>query len=410
MRNNSRIPKRLLEADRLLFKIGKRIEILNKINWPAGVKNTFLKSWNKKNPKLPKIHYPKFCFGEEKNALIEISKIPKSIHPLSFLVVDTAKSYLLALKMIESVGKHRFTLYSKELYGAPDNLVSSLNYSTLKAAQKLLKQSKKFDIKELTPNSDYCILPETVVKQVKKASKKYMADAKLKVVTDFKIPSKASASPNKIKIRADTCFAKHDIQQLIQHELLVHTLTILNGRTQPLKSLGLNSPRTTSSQEGLAVFAEFITNSMDMFRLVRISSRVKAIEMGLNDADFIDVFKYFIELGDSEEESFYSASRIFRGGNVKGRTVFTKDMVYLKGFIEVHELFLKSIQDKKFIHPEIFISGRMSTHDVERLAPFYDSKFLKLPKYVPDWINDRSTLLAFLLSSSVMNQLGMSRV
>ena len=67
-----------------------------------------------------------------------------------------------------------------------------------------------------------------------------------------------------------------DIHQLIQHEGFVHMLTAINGRSQPnLGSLGLNAPRTTRSQEGLATFGELITRSIDLGRLRRIALRIQ---------------------------------------------------------------------------------------------------------------------------------------
>ncbi|WP_251274471.1 tyrosine/phenylalanine carboxypeptidase domain-containing protein, partial [Enterobacter hormaechei] len=75
---------------------------------------------------------------------------------------------------------------------------------------------------------------------------------------------------------------------------LVHSLTALNGREQPvLPSLALSSPRVTATQEGLATFAEQITGSIDIERLKRISLRTEAIAMAREGADFIEVFRYF---------------------------------------------------------------------------------------------------------------------
>src|SRR5690606_25614190 len=146
--------------------------------------------------------------------------------------------------------------------------------------------------------------------------------------------SKAAAGARKIRIRGGTCFSWMDIPQLVNHEAFVHTLTMLNGREQPhLKSMGLGAPRTTRVQEGLAIFAELITGAIDLSRLRRIALRVKAVHMAMEGADFIQVFSFFLDAGQNELESYYSAMRIFRGGDVRGRLVFTKDVVYLVGLV-----------------------------------------------------------------------------
>ena len=405
-----KIPKELKNQDKLLFKLGKKVEILNNLTWPLSTKKKFLKQWKKNNPSLPEIIYPKYNFSEQKSQLKTIAKNSNLDHPLSHLVKETAKSYVSALEMVEAVGTKRFFKISGNIYGTPKDPLNKDGVSTIRAAKRFLKSVKKFDLDSISPPESACILPETVVDSISKAADYTFGNHNIKILTDGKIKSKASASPTKIRVRKGTCFTEHDIQQLIQHELLVHSLTILNGRKQPLKTLGLNSPRSTCAQEGLAVFAEFITNAIDVTRLRRISARVEAIQIAIDGADFIDVFKFFLENGQSEEESFFSAARVFRGGNVRGESVFTKDLVYLKGFIEVHRFFLTALKHKKFLHPQHFISGRMCCEDVDLLAPFFTSNQLSPPAYQPDWISNRSTLLAFLLSSSVMNNLGLSKV
>lgn len=401
-----KLDKNTKVADRALYALGKKVEILNHLSWPKSKKNLFLKSWRKNNPKLPEIERKKLDLSSEKETLKQIIKRNKSKDPLAILINETAKSFMLAFDMLESNGKKNFFNISCKLYGQPKDLIEQGNTSTYKIASKLLKSLKKFNLQEITPTDAYCILADSVVEQIRLVAKEVGLASTVDIVTDKKISAKATASPTKIKIREGTCFAPHDIDQLIQHELLVHSLTAINGRKQKIKTLGLNSPRTTVTQEGLAVFSEFITNSMDVKRLQRVSSRVIAIQMAIDGADFLDVFKHFLEYGQSEEESYYSTQRIFRGGNVKGRYVFTKDQVYLKGFIEVHQFFYKSLKDKNFSYPLYLMSGRLCTSDIKSVAPYFKNGTLVKPLYKPKWIEDRSTLLAFLLSSSIIHGLG----
>ena len=59
-----------------------------------------------------------------------------------------------------------------------------------------------------------------------------------------------------------------------------------------LNCLGLGAPRTTRNQEGIAVLAELITNSIDISRLRLIALRVMAVQGALDGADFIDIFRF----------------------------------------------------------------------------------------------------------------------
>ncbi len=71
-------------------------------------------------------------------------------------------------------------------------------------------------------------------------------------------------------------------------------LPTLNGRQQAnLKILGAKTGAITKTQEGLAAFSEFITGCIDVNRMYRISDRVIAIQMAIDGADFIEVYRFF---------------------------------------------------------------------------------------------------------------------
>ena len=58
-----------------------------------------------------------------------------------------------------------------------------------------------------------------------------------------------------------------------------------NGLAQAdLKILAAGHPDTTKTQEGLAVFSEFITGSIELNRLRRLSDRIIAIQMAIEGA------------------------------------------------------------------------------------------------------------------------------
>lgn len=407
-----KISPNIKKADKLLFKLGKRIEILDKIRWPLKTKNTFLSSWRKGNPIIPKIKYQEIDYREEKAVIKEIRKlISKENNFLAKFVGKTARSYYLAIDMMEERGKTGFLNRSIELYGRPDlPFTNTKKHSPLSVAKRIIKRINNFDLNTIIPKESYCVLATTVKQEIDQAIKKRFPDWNIEVKVDNKLQAKASASIKRIRIRENCCFADYDIKQLLQHEIFVHTLTLKNGRSQKLKSFGLASPRTTITQEGLAVFSEFITGAIDIVRLLRISTRVVAIDMALNGANFIDVFKFFLEHGQEEEESYYSTARVFRGGNPNGGLAFTKDAVYLRGLIEVHNFFLNSLRENKYEHAKYIFAGRMQVQDIKQLEPYFVKKTLKEPLFKPDWLKEPSLLLAFLLSSHIMNSLGLSRV
>ena len=119
------------------------------------------------------------------------------------------------------------------------------------------------------------------------------------------LSAKATATSRKIKIRKNARFFEKDVQQLINHEALVHVATTINGRAQgSMRILGANYGAVTKTQEGLAVFSEFITGSIDIERMRRIVDRVLAIRMAIDGADFIEVYRFFMERTDLKNHGF----------------------------------------------------------------------------------------------------------
>jgi uncharacterized protein (TIGR02421 family) len=207
-------------------------------------------------------------------------------------------------------------------------------------------------------------------------------------------------------VRAGALFTELDKDQLLHHEAFIHTATQLNGRKQErLRSLGLGAPRTTRTQEGIAVLAELITNSIDISRLRRVALRVIAVKMALDGADFIDLFRFFLDAGQSEVESVRSAQRIFRGGASSGKVVFTKDSVYLEGLFEVHTFLRVAIRDNRLGVIRNLFAGRLTMADALRLDPWFENGWLLPPAYLPAWAADSRRLAAMMAYSVFMSRI-----
>ena len=59
----------------------------------------------------------------------------------------------------------------------------------------------------------------------------------------------------------------------------------------------------------------------------------------------MDVFRKFLEAGQSDVESYRSAARVFRGGDVHGKVCFTKDGAYLEGVILIYCFIRRALQE-----------------------------------------------------------------
>lgn len=402
---------RIAKLDHRLVEAAKGIKVLSSLTWPAAAYDQFLTGWHKKNPVPPSIIYPKVEYSEVKDELLRVMSSCSREHPIEDYIFKTAESYFSAATMIENVGSPIFTEISTQIYGQPEDPIGAGALTNHDAATYFVEYCSEFMKSCPISDLDYCITPQYVAAQMRKVAKKSFAEHKIKVVVDSEMSSKAAAGANRIRIRGATPFSRNDLPQLLEHELFVHTATLLNGRQQPrIKSLSLGAPRTTMTQEGLALFAEFITHTIDLARLQRIALRVLAIEQARQGANFVDIVRMFIDAGQSLQESYYSAMRVFRGGSTSGHLVFTKDVVYLRGLIFVHTFLRKAIQKGHLNFPRYLFSGRLTFSDIIELDAYFESNLIVPPIYQPEWVTDRSRLTAYLVYSSFIDRINLGSI
>lgn len=402
---------KIQKLDKELVQASRKIKVLNALAWPVGVEEKFLEDWRKGNPQLPEIKIQPPDVKDSVKALDDIVQQCNQDDPVEKFLAETALSYANAGRMLLNVGTPEFTKYSTRIYGRPDTVYKLQGISAVDGAKFFLDVTDKLIGNPHIQPTETDISATDFAGWLKSEVDEFFQYDTVEVLVDQKLSSKALAGATRIRVRGNAVFSQLDKDQLLYHEAFVHTATQLNGRRQKnLKSLGLGAPRTTRTQEGIAVLAELITNAMDISRLRRIALRVIAVKMALDGADFIELFKYFLEAGQSEEESVKSAQRIFRGGAVKGGVVFTKDSVYLEGLMEVHTFLRIAIRDNKPNLVRNLFAGRLNLADVLRLDPLFQSGWLSPPTYMPTWASDLRRLAAMLAYSAFMANIKLDQV
>jgi len=232
-----------------------------------------------------------------------------------------------------------------------------------------------------------------------------------KVIIVDALSANATASSKVIKIRKNSTFTEKDVDQLLNHEALVHVATSLNGRNQnTMKILGGNYGAITKTQEGLAVFSEFITGSIDVDRMYRLSDRVLAIQMAIDGASFIDVYRFFLKRTDVKTQAFENARRVFRGGVLEGGAPFTKDIVYLDGLIRVHNFFRSAVAKGREDILELIFSGKIDLDDIPVLIRMQKEGLIKKPNYIPYWLRNMDYLVCYFAFSVFMDDINYTKV
>ena len=396
----------LSELDAALPGLTRKIRVLDALSWPDGVEEDFLTKWRGGRAELPQVQL------QPRNHSADIAALETFIsqcdvgHPAGNFLAMTARSYATAGHMLGAIGTPAFTQYSSALYRRPDFHYSRLQLSMLDAARFFLDTTDALLGGARIPPSPAEIPAKVFAAWIQPELDRFFGVGQITVVLDPNLAAKAIAGSSRIRLRASALFTELDKHQLLQHEAFVHVATAQNGARQPnLTSLGLGAPRTTQTQEGIATLAELFTGSMDINRLRRLALRVLAVQQALEGADFIQVFEGFLAAGQTQEESFRSTQRVFRGADLRGGSAFTKDAAYLTGLLGVHTLLRIAIRDNR---PELIghlFAGRLSLADTVRLAPLFESGWLKGPTYLPAWASDLRLLAANLAFSAFISRI-----
>ena len=328
---------RIKDNSSKLFEISKQIKILRHLAWENSVRTTFL---NSKSEKIPKVNYPKFDYSELSASLKKLKSLNGDM-PYDNWLEDKMNDILSSIDLLQSTGTKQFLKKSEQIYGSPNFVLRDGKTSTLQLAKKfeaLIDSHLGHFSESLQVNP---IPVSNVKKKIEERVQPIFGSKSPKIIIEDQLSAKATATSKRIRLRRGASFTDKDVDQLINHEAFIHVATTLNSRQQTnLKILGAKTGPITKTQEGLAVFSEFITGCIDVNRMYRISDRVIAIQMAIDGADFIEVYRFFLKRdGKTKTQAFEDARRVFRGGVLSGGAPFTKDIVYLDGLVRVHNFF-----------------------------------------------------------------------
>ncbi len=398
---------RLRTAAALLLEAEDRLPVLRSLGWDRSVGDAFLKLGGLPQPAYPVIDpAPSRERTARARALISGSTpVHRWLRRFADITDETAA-------LLSSIGTRAFHAHSVALYGAPSSPIADGKRTALELAQRLdalladLEGGMKLEPPETLSAG------EIKARLDRQLPAHFGADAPRVDVT-MNVSGKAAAGRDYIKLRKDALFSDLDVTQLLQHEAFVHIATGKNGEAQAnFPILAESYPGNARTQEGLAVFAEFISGALDPRRFRRLADRVIAIDMAASGADFVEVFNFFRERGraDAPFEAFESARRVFRGGVLAGGAPFTKDSIYLGGLLEVHNFLRAAVRtgDAGFIR--LLFVGKVDLADLDAMKMLREEGLIDNPRYLPPWATDLRYLLSYLAYSTFLNEINLKDV
>src|SRR5690606_12876401 len=337
----------LFELDSKLDRLVRKIELLTHLN-PQNIekeKNRFFASKYLFEPefKYPKIPYDPFGLHRQ---FFDLPLDGIRDDRIRRLYQETVHYYSNIVQCLETIGQGRnFYFNSLRVYGTPtekdvENARFILHFAEQPGHPDMEKQ---FSAQQAR---DYF---EEFVKV-------YDFPLNIKFSTNIAAVAMVSNLHRSLLIKKNAQFSKNQLLTLANHEIGVHLVTTYNGLEQPLRIFSNGLPKNVETQEGLAVFSEFMGGALSLKRLKQLAYRVMACDSlikGYSFADTFDLIHGTYKL--DREEAFTICMRAHRGGG------FTKDRLYLSGLRKIY----KRHQRKEPM--EVFFTGKVALENEQTI-------------------------------------------
>jgi len=399
----------LKEASNVFKACAKKSKILAALAWKPEVVAEF---FQKKESVFPKPIYTidKKEITDLLTALNGLEPKLKGDHPMLAWLRRTLESYQQGLSLLISVETDSFFEISSQMYGNSKTKLFKGETSNLDLARAI---SQRISVCSLNDIGESFVQKSATefASSLEERIKNRTPAIPLKVEVTDTIASKVVAGMNKVKLRQDARFSELELDALWNHEVESHCLTAHNGnRHQNADFLSAGGPRTTMTQEGLAVFYEVYAHTMSQLRFLSLCNRVEAVSLVENGASFLDVYRWYKDRTENSLDAFFNTQRIFRGAKLSGRGPFTKDVVYLPGLLSVYNFLKYAVKNQNRVLVETLVCGRMSLEDVSTLAWLRTHGVIQPPHFIPDWLKNWEGLLSFFSLTAVFDGLDLTHI
>lgn len=397
----------LKEASEVFKTCSRKAKILSALAWKAEVAEEF---FAKKESVMPKPVYTvdTKSITECIEALTKLTPRLAGEHPVKKWLQRSQESYINGCELLLSLETDRFYELSTKLYGNSQTRFFNGQTSNLDLANAI---STRLSVCTLNDMSESMVRKDTqqFATGLEEKLKARVPPIPVRVEITDQIVAKVVAGMNRVRVRKDAHFGDLELQALWNHEIESHCLTAHNGALQEnCDFLSAGGPRTTMTQEGIAVFFEVYGHTMSQPRFLSLCHRMEASHQAEQGADFMQLYRWYKERTETALEAFYSTQRVFRGAKLSGGGPFTKDTVYLAGLLGVYNFLRFSAKNQNRLLVESLLCGRMALEDVGTIAWLRVHGLISPPKFVPEWLSNWEALLSFFSLSALLGTMDLS--
>lgn len=372
----------LFDIDANLNRLVKNIELLNYIN-PLNIASEKKKFYSAKYNYEPQFKYPKIRFNGYKLHRLFFSQRLERIEDdaIRQLYEDIIYEYSGLIECIETIGQGRkFYFNSLKSFGTPtekdiENATFILRFDDSDFNEEMLPMYNASEAR------DY----------FDEFSKRYDFKYNIKISNNLSAAAMVLNNTQTLVLRKSHKYSLNQLKVLTNHEIGVHMVTTFNGLEQPLKVFSNGFPNNVETQEGLAVYSEFMSGCLTIERLKELAFRVIAVDSLHKGYSFSDTFHLLHSQHKlNRDKAFGITLRVHRGGG------FTKDHLYLRGIRNVYK-YAKAGEDLG-----VLLTGKVSQEYIATINKLQELGLAIAPKYFTDaYINNDNTdpNLDFILKS-----------
>ncbi|MAP56045.1 tyrosine/phenylalanine carboxypeptidase domain-containing protein [Altibacter sp.] len=313
----------LFKIDQTLNKLVQKIELLNYIN-PINIEQEKRNFFASKYNINPNFKYRKIDFDAHKLQQALFSQDIDSIRDpeTQKFYRDVIYDYSGLVQCIETIGKGRKFYYNAlKSFGTPTQ-------KDVENAQFILHFQDEEYNQEMFP----VFSADEATEYFMEFSKKYDFEVSIKHSTKITAAAMVQNNTQRMLLKKNHRFSANQLKVLANHEIGVHLVTTFNGMKQSLRIFHNGFPNNVETQEGLAVFSEYMSDCLTLYRLKELSYRVLAadsLHKGFSFCDTFDLLHNQYKL--NREEAYNISLRAHRGGG------FTKDYKYLTGLKKIYD-------------------------------------------------------------------------
>ncbi len=317
------------------------------------------------------IDSPIFEYGNTNTELLKLQKeklksLKLDSSTLGTIFGESRDEQLKKIDLVMSIGNENFNEKSEALYGSPAGYL--VEYAT-----------KNYKRKSPSSSSKQFIRGEEVYNEIKKFLVRNQIPHRITMMKELSSRVSVIVSENRalVSVRNDAKFTKEELRGTIAHEIETHLYRALNAQKQKYKIFSMGLSGYKDAEEGLA-----IKNKEVIYKNPRRYDTKCIYVLAIKHAQshsFSETFGYLKTLGVDDNASWNITYKVKRGLKDTSKPgAFTKDLVYLRGFLEIDKLWNKPETIKRLYIGRIGISS---------LKLIDNLNFINPPKYLPEFFN-----------------------